>query len=89
MKKSSPEELSEKIPDDTEKVAKQKKRQERLEKRKKSQQKDVVARWSGLILLGLILLLSFVLWVAGEMESGNTGVTPPPASPPSETVRFQ
>ncbi len=54
-----------------EKELKKEKRQEKLERRKKAKQKDVVARWSGLILLGLILILSFILWVAGEVENGS------------------
>lgn len=47
------------------------KKQEReasAQKRRKARQKDKVARFSGIILLGMILLIGFLLWVAGEMR---------------------
>ncbi len=64
-------ELENETSDVDEKELKKEQRQEKLARRKKAKQKDTVARWSGLILLGLILILSFILWVAGEVENGS------------------
>jgi len=50
-----------------EKLLKKKKRGEGVEKRKALKQKDKIARWSGFILLLLVLIFGFLLWVAGEM----------------------
>lgn len=72
-----------------EKSAKKEKRQERQERRKKTKQKDAISRWSGLILLGIILILSFILWVAGEMENGSAGSGSPAAPVTRSTVQFQ
>lgn len=43
---------------------------ESVEKRKKQKKQDRVARWSGFILLLMVMLLGFVLWVAGESRGG-------------------
>ncbi len=64
-------ELENETSDVDERELKKEQRQEKLARRKKAKQKDTVARWSGLILLGLILILSFILWVAGEVENGS------------------
>lgn len=48
---------------------KKKERLESAEKRRKARQKDKVARFAGAILLGMILLLGFLLWVAGEIKT--------------------
>lgn len=37
------------------------------EKRRAARKKDKVARWGGIILLGLIMFVGFLLWVSGEM----------------------
>lgn len=37
------------------------------EKRRTAKKKDKVARWGGVILLGLIMFVGFLLWVSGEM----------------------
>ncbi len=52
----------------SEKDLKKKKREEGKERRKKAKKMDKVERWSGMILLGMILLIGFLLWVAGEMR---------------------
>lgn len=47
---------------------------EESEKKKKSKskpkkKKDKISRWSGFILFLMVLIVGFVLWVAGEMGS--------------------
>lgn len=42
-------------------------RREGVEKRKFQKKKDRIARWSGFILLLLIVLIGFLMWVVGEM----------------------
>jgi len=58
----------EEAPELSEKELKKKKRQESVEKRKNAKRKDKVARWGGIILLGLIMFVGFLLWVSGEMK---------------------
>jgi len=53
--------------EELEKVVKEKKWTQGAEKRKSLKQKDKIARWSGFILLLMVLIVGFVLWVAGEM----------------------
>lgn len=54
-----------------EKELKKEKRQEAIAKRKNAKKKDKIARWGGVILLGLIMFVGFLLWVAGEMKTEN------------------
>lgn len=61
----------------SEKDLKKKKRKESLEKRKNAKRKDKVARWGGVILLGLIMFVGFLLWVLGEMKMEDKGVVNP------------
>lgn len=68
------EELEE-TPELSEKELKKKKQKESVEKRKNAKRKDKVARWGGIILLGLIMFSGFLLWVFGEMSQDST--TPP------------
>lgn len=58
----------------SEKEIKKNKQKESISKRKNAKRKDKVARWGGIILLGLIMFVGFLLWVFGEMslESANT-----------------
>jgi cytoskeletal protein RodZ len=44
-------------------------RREGVEKRKSQKKRDRITRWSGFILLLLIVLVGFLLWVVGEMGS--------------------
>lgn len=53
----------------SEKELKKKKQKESVEKRKNARRKDKVARWGGIILLGLMMFVGFLLWVFGEMSS--------------------
>lgn len=52
------------------------KRRESVEKRKKAKEMDRAARWSGFILLVIIMFVGFLLWISGEMKAesmrGNT-----------------
>ncbi|PIW06802.1 hypothetical protein COW38_04200 [Candidatus Collierbacteria bacterium CG17_big_fil_post_rev_8_21_14_2_50_45_7] len=50
------------------------KQKESREKRRTAKQKDKVARWGGLILLGLIMFVGFLLWVSGEMKQDPTSI---------------
>lgn len=55
----------------SEKEQKKLKQKEAVEKRKNAKRKDKVARWGGIILLGLMMFVGFLLWVAGEMKTEN------------------
>lgn len=66
------EEIEEEEVELTEKEQKKKKQKEGAEKRKNAKKKDKVARWGGLILLGLVMFVGFLLWVSGEMKQENT-----------------
>jgi hypothetical protein len=52
----------------SEKEQKKLKHKVATEKRKNAKRKDKVARWGGVILLGLMMFVGFLLWVAGEMK---------------------
>lgn len=43
------------------------KRKEAVERRRGQKKRDKIARWSGFILLLGVMMLGFLLWVAGEM----------------------
>lgn len=60
----------------SEKEQKRLKQREAIEKRKDTRRKDKVARWGGVILLGLIMFVGFLLWVSGEMKDGDSVPTP-------------
>lgn len=62
-------ELQEEIGDSKEKDEKKSKRKEGVERRKTAKKKDKIARWSGFILLLVVVTLGFLLWIAGEMQS--------------------
>lgn len=62
------EEIEEEEVELSEKEQKKKKQKEGAEKRKNAKKKDKVARWGGLILLGLVMFVGFLLWVSGEMK---------------------
>lgn len=63
----------EEAPELSEKELKKKKQKESVEKRKNAKRKDKVARWGGIILLGLIMFSGFLLWVFGEMSQEKSG----------------
>lgn len=94
-KKSENEEIEETQEEElSEKEQKKLERKAGVEKRKKARQKDKVARFAGIILLGMILLIGFLLWVAGEMQSEQGGVvqprpTPPPLYQNSDPIRVR
>lgn len=46
------------------------KRKEGVERRKSAKKKDKIARWSGFILLFVVVIVGFLLWIAGEMRVG-------------------
>jgi len=50
------------------------KQKESREKRRTAKQKDKVARWGGIILLGLIMFVGFLLWISGEMKQDPTSI---------------
>lgn len=70
---------TEEVEELSEKELKKKKQKESVEKRKNAKRKDKVARWGGLILLGLIMFSGFLLWVFGEMSQENNTQTVTPA----------
>lgn len=45
------------------------KRKEGVERRKSAKKKDKIARWSGFILLFVVVTVGFLLWIAGEMRT--------------------
>jgi len=52
-----------------EKEEKKAKREEKVEKRKKAKKQDRMVRWSGIILFGILLIIGFLMWVAGEVKN--------------------
>lgn len=58
-----PEELDEK-------EVKKAKRRAGVERRKSAKKMDKIARWSGFILLLIVMLTGFLLWIAGEIRTG-------------------
>ncbi len=58
----------------SEKEQKKLKHKEAIEKRKNAKRKDKVARWGGIILLGLIMFVGFLLWVSGEMREERSSI---------------
>ncbi len=70
------EEIEEEESELSEKDLKKKKQKEGAEKRKNAKKKDKVARWGGLILLGLVMFVGFLLWVSGEMKADPTTLPP-------------
>jgi len=70
----------------TEKELKKQKQKENVEKRKNAKKKDKVARWGGIILLGLIMFVGFLLLVFGEMSAENSNsIDDPSTSYPTPT----
>lgn len=65
----------------SEKEQKKERRKASALKRKNLKKKDQVARWGGLILLGLMMFVGFLLWVSGEMSA-----TRPEKALPSSSV---
>ncbi len=58
----------EETPELSEKEQKKLKQKKLVDKRKNERRKDKVARWGGVILLGLVMFVGFLLWVSGEMK---------------------
>lgn len=48
-------------------------REEKAEQRKKAKKQDKMARWSGMILFVILLIIGFLLWVSGEVKSPSAG----------------
>jgi len=55
---------------------KKKTREEKAAKRRQIKKQDQLARWSGLMLLVVVMMIGFVLWVVGEM--GEEAIKPIP-----------
>ena len=70
----------EKIEELSPKELKKLKLKEGVEKRKNAKKKDKVARWGGLILLGIVMFVGFLLWVSGEMKGEESRQVPKPTS---------
>lgn len=68
------------------KEEKKKKREEAAEKRRKERQKDKAARWSGIILLTIIMIVGFLMWVSGEVREGGESTVANPLTPSSSTA---
>lgn len=66
-KKEESEEAQE-VEELSEKEQRKLKQKAGIEKRKNAKKKDKVARWGGIILLGLMMFSGFLLWVFGEMK---------------------
>ncbi|MFH2019291.1 MAG: hypothetical protein ABII80_01625 [bacterium] len=84
MKKNQKEIEKEKQQD--EKEEKETSRKEGVEKRKRAKKIDKQARWSGLILLVIIMLAGFLMWVTGEVKK-NTGSEVVPIVEPSVQIQ--
>lgn len=69
MKRKDKEEdqiIEEEVDEKTESKAK---RKEGVERRKTAKKKDKIARWSGFILLLVVITMGFLMWIAGEIQS--------------------
>ena len=55
------------------------------EKRKNIKKKDKVARWGGIILLGLVMFVGFLLWISGEIKQESSQQVAPINSIPSRS----
>lgn len=69
MKRKDKEEdqiIEEEVEEKTESKAK---RKEGVERRKTAKKKDKIARWSGFILLLVVITMGFLMWIAGEIQS--------------------
>lgn len=64
-----------------EKTLKKKKREEAAEKRKQARKKDKVARWSGTIMLLLVMAIGFLLWISGQITQLSGGDQQPIPNP--------
>lgn len=58
--------IEEEVDEKTESKAK---RKEGVERRKTAKKKDKIARWSGFILLLVVITMGFLMWIAGEIQS--------------------
>ncbi len=45
---------------------------ESVKKRRKAKKRDKMERWSGMILFVILLLVGFLMWVAGEVKTTPT-----------------
>ncbi|MBP9702272.1 hypothetical protein KBD69_01165 [Candidatus Woesebacteria bacterium] len=63
LETAEPEEVSEK-------EEKKAKRKEGADKRRNQKKKDKIARWSGFILLLVVIMVGFLMWIAGEINTG-------------------
>ena len=57
--------IEEEVDEKTESKAK---RKEGVERRKTAKKKDKIARWSGFILLLVVITMGFLMWIAGEIQ---------------------
>jgi len=58
-------------------------KKESVKKRRKAKKRDKMERWSGMILFVILLLVGFLMWVAGEVKIApdvTSGVATPTAS---------
>lgn len=84
-KKEEIEEVDEEqVEELSEKEQKKLKQKQSVEKRKNARKKDKVARWGGIILLGLIMFVGFLLWVSGEIK--NDPILPSAALEPRSVI---
>jgi hypothetical protein len=73
MKKHKERDITQELNNEIEKEDGEKVKEEResVTRRKKGKRRDVVSRWSGLILFVLLFAVSFLLWVGGETAWGR------------------
>lgn len=71
--KKEEQELEQEITEQSEEQLKKKSRKVSVEKRKAKKRQDKVVRFAGLILLFVVLMLGFLLWVAGEARNPYVG----------------
>jgi len=79
MGRKKEEDIIEEVEEVEEEPKKGKKDKESVEKRKKAKKRDAIGRWSGVIFLGLVMLVGLLLWVGGEMGN-ETDVMQVPSS---------
>ncbi len=73
----------------SEKELKKLERQEGVEKRRKARQKDKVARFAGIIMLGMVLFIGFLLLILGEIQSSSSQKTITPVETQTDPAIFR
>lgn len=70
------------------KEAKKRQREEAAEKRRIERKKDKAKRWSGMILLSIMMIVGFLMWISGEVKRGPLEENVSPVNNTKEAPRI-